>query len=203
MAKRCLIETCKREAETFCYHCSRDVCTKHYLEHKNWIQEQLHPLVDEMNLIYDRFRYGDQKSTVSELPYLTTVRNQLDRWRDNCHRQIDTTYERIRKQMQTIIDNYKLEETQKSTKNLETLEKLRQRLKDLLKDDDVTHRQLEIIKQQLDDIKKTEQEPIKYPNIRIITQKIEFDKYINITTDIKPSSDKLHTPRSTLNKYKC
>ena len=65
MAKRCLIEVCKREAETYCYHCSRDVCTKHYLEHKKWIQEQLHPLVDEMNTIYERFRHDDKKQSTS------------------------------------------------------------------------------------------------------------------------------------------
>lgn len=198
MAKRCLIETCKREAETYCYHCSRDVCTKHYLEHKSWTQEQLHPLVDETNLIYDRFRHGKEKATVSELPCFTTARRQLEKWREECHQQIDTTYDRVRKQIQTIIDTHQLEESQRTVKNLETLEKLRQQMRDLLKEESVTYRQLEMIKQQLEDIKRKEQEPIKYPNIRIISQKIDLDRCINIANE--KSQQTKDTPRVSLNK---
>ncbi len=46
-------------------------------------------------------------------------------------------------------------------------------MKELLKDGNVTYRQLETMKHQLEEIKKKEQELVKYPDIRIITQKID------------------------------
>ena len=191
MAKRCLIETCKREAETYCYHCSRNVCTKHYLEHKSWIQDQLHPLVDEMNLVYDRLRHDDKKTTTSVPQCWTTAWNLLDKWREDCHHRIDLTYDRVRIQVETIVEKYKVEETEKVSKNLDSLEKLRQKLNELLKEGDMTYRQLETMKQQLEEIKKKEQEPLKYPDIRIVSQKLEIEKCISVVTDLKQQQSKL------------
>ncbi|CAF1467720.1 unnamed protein product [Rotaria sordida] len=190
MAKRCLIETCKREAETYCYHCSNDVCTKHYLEHKQWIQEQLNPLVDEINFIYDRLHHDDKNQTKSIPQYLINVYSQLDKWNADCHNNIDIVCHRVRSQIENIVKSNQHEETQKVIYNLESLEKLRQQLKELLKEGDVTYRQLEIMKRQLEELKKKEQEPIRYPDIRIITQKIDVSKYIGVTTDVKYPTEK-------------
>lgn len=205
MAKRCLVETCKREAETYCYHCSHDVCTKHYLEHKKSIQEQLHPFVDEINLIYDRLRPDNKNQTSSVPQCFINACSQLDKWREACHHCIEITYDRIRHQINDIMENHKHDETQKAMKNLESLEKIREQLKELLKEGDVTYRQLETMKQQLEEIKKREQESIKYPDIRIITQKIDVDKCVSVTTNIKHPNEKQHQTRNTQdtssNKY--
>ncbi|CAF3167503.1 unnamed protein product [Rotaria socialis] len=190
MAKRCLIETCKREAETYCYHCSQDVCTKHYLEHKKSIQEQLHPLIDEVNSIYDRLNHGDKNRSKSFPHYFTDVYSQVDQWRADCHDHIDVVYHRARSQIETIVKTHQNELTQKVISNLESLEKMRQQLRELLKDGDVTHRQLEALKRQLEEFKKKEQEAIKYPDIRIITVKFDIEKHINITTVDKHSIEK-------------
>ncbi|CAF1478509.1 unnamed protein product [Rotaria sp. Silwood1] len=197
MAKRCLIETCKREAETYCYHCSNDVCTKHYLEHKKWIQEQLHPLVDEINFIYDRFHHDDKNQTKSIPQYLINVYSQLDKWKTDCHHHIDIVYHRVQSQIENIVKSHQHEETQKTNHNLELLEKLRQQLKELLKEGDMTYRQLETMKRQLEELKKKEQDPIKYPDISIITQKLDVEKYVSVTSDVKHSIEKQQQqPRS-------
>ncbi|CAF3102684.1 unnamed protein product [Rotaria sp. Silwood2] len=196
MAKRCLIETCKREAETYCYHCSNDVCTKHYLEHKKSIQEQLHPLVDEINFIYEHIHYDDKNKTKSIPQYLINVYSQLDKWKTDCYHHIDIVYQRIRSQIENIAKSHQHEETQKTIYNIESLEKLRQQIKELLKEGDVTYRQLETMKRQLEELKKKEQEPIKYPDIRIITQKIDVEKHVSVITDIKHPTEKQQQPRS-------
>jgi len=196
MAKRCLVETCKREAETYCYHCSRDVCTKHYLEHKKWIQEQLHPLVDEINLIYDRLHHGDKNQTTSVPQCLINAYSQLEKWREDCQHRINIAYYRVRDQIENIVEGHKHEEAQKAVKNVESLVKMRQQLNELLKEGDVTYRQLETMKQQLEEIKKKEQEPISFPDIRIITQKIDVDKCLSVTTGVKHSNEKKQQPRS-------
>ncbi|MCC7159916.1 MAG: hypothetical protein IT281_10325 [Ignavibacteria bacterium] len=190
MAKRCLIETCKREAETYCYHCCQDVCTKHYLEHKKSIQEQLHPLIDEMNFIYDRLNHGDKNQSKSLPHYCIDVYSQIDKWRADCHDRIDVVYRRARSQIETMVKSHQNETTQKAISNLESLEKMRQQLRDLLRDGDVTYRQLEEIKRQLEEFKKNEQGAIKYPDIRIVTEKIDIEKYISITIDDKHPIEK-------------
>lgn len=198
MAKHCSIETCKREAETYCYHCSHDVCTKHYLEHKNSIQEQLHPLVDQINLLYDRLRHDDQnKSTLSTSQSVINVRSQLDQWRDECHYRIDMIYDRVRQQIDGIVEGHNQEERQKREKNLKSLEEIREQLKELLKESDVTHRQLEAMKHKLEEIKKKEQEPVNYPDIRIVIDKIDLEKCVRLITENKPT--KL-TRNKSLNK---
>jgi hypothetical protein len=67
-----------------------------------------------------------------------------------------------------------------------------------LKEGDVTYRKLETMKHQLEEIKKKEQELVKYPNIRIITQKIDIDKCISVTTDIKHTNEKQQQPPRNL-----
>ena len=197
MAKRCLIEVCKREAETHCYHCSQDVCTKHYLEHKKWIQEQLHPLIDDMNLVYDRLSHNDKNEDASVPECLINAYNQLDNWHAECHQRIDIIYQRVRYQVENIVKTHRHNETQNMVHTLESLKKLRQQFQQLLKEDDVTYRQLETMKRQLEELKKKEQERIKYPDIRIITHKIDIDNLITVTTDTKHPSEKQQQPKDT------
>jgi uncharacterized protein with von Willebrand factor type A (vWA) domain len=167
------------------------------LEHKKSIQDQLHPLVDEINLLYDRLCHNNKNQTTSVPQCLINVCSQLDRWREDCHHRIDMTYDRVRHQMESIVENHKHDERQKTVKNLESLEKIREQLKELLKDGDVTYRQLKTMKHQLEEIKKKEQELVKYPDIRIINQKIDVDKCVSVATDIKHSNEKQQQSRST------
>jgi hypothetical protein len=183
------VEACKREAETHCYHCSRDVCTTHYLEHKKSIQEQLPSFIDEVNVIYERLRRSDKNQATSAPYYLVNVYNQLDQWRVDCHQHIDTVYQGVQNQIQSIAESHKHGETQKAVGILESLEKMREQLKELLTEGDVTYRQLETMKKQLEEIKKKEQEPINYPDIRIITEKIDVEKHARVTVESKNPID--------------
>jgi hypothetical protein len=183
------VEACKREAETHCYHCSRDVCTTHYLEHKKSIQEQLPSFVDEVNVIYERLRRSDKNQAPSASSYLVNVYNQLDQWRVDCHQHIDTIYQGVRNQLESIVESHKNEETKKPVGILESLEKMREKLKELLNEGDVTYSQLETMKKQLEEIKKKEQEPINYPDIRIITEKIDVKKHVRIIIESKHPID--------------
>lgn len=180
MARRCTTENCKREAETYCYHCSNDVCTKHYLEHKKSIQAELPWLTDEVNIFYDCIQRNRKSHRPSAPQCSIDAYNQLEKWRQECHEHIDTVCQRIRSQIEVIVDNYKIEQSQHTTKIIESLEKLRQKVNQLKKDDDVTYRQLETMKQQLDELKRKEKEPNKQSDLRLIAQKIDISKHINI-----------------------
>ena len=196
-----MVEACKREAETHCYHCSQDVCSKHFLEHKNSIQEQLPSFVDEVNVIYDRLRHAGQKESTFVPPTLLAAYGQLEQWRVDCHEQIDFVYNEFRLHIDDIVQNCKRQDTQKSMNLLQSLEKTREQMKEMLKDNDVTHRQLEVLKRQLETIKQMEQEPIEYPDIQVTTEKLDVRNHINIVTQAKTSFAEQKRPTSIFTKY--
>jgi predicted ribosome quality control (RQC) complex YloA/Tae2 family protein len=191
MDKRCFIEACKREAETYCYHCSQDVCSNHFLEHKKWVQEQLPSLVDEVNVMYDRLHPNDKHEETSIPKCLTDAHNQLDKWCADCHYHIDIVHRRVRSQIESIVERYKDEETRKAAKNLQSLEEMRQQLTELLKEGDMTYRQLETMRRQLEEVRKKEQELSSYPDIRVITQKLDVDKHVSITVDVQQAQESM------------
>jgi mevalonate kinase len=190
MDKRCLIESCKREAEAHCYHCLQDVCSKHFLEHRKWIQEQLPSLIDEVNIIYDRLRQHDKhpKSSIPEC--LMDAHNQLDKWRADCQHHIDVVYHRARSQIESIVQRQQEEYALKAMKNVESLGKMRQQIEELLKEDDVTYKQLEAMKRQLNEIKIKEQEMISDPDIRVTFKKIDVDKHVSVSVYVKQTPSK-------------
>ena len=195
-----MVEACKREAETHCYHCSQDVCSKHFFEHKKLIQEQLPSLVDEVNVIYDRLRQMNGKETTLVLPSLTAAYGQLEQWRVDCHRQIDLVYDHFRLQIDSISENHRHEENLKSKKLLESVEKMREQVREMLKDDDITHRQLETLRKQLVEIEQREREPINCPGIRLTTQKIDVKNHVNIVTETKLLVAEEQRPKKNMSK---
>jgi hypothetical protein len=203
MDKRCVIDACKSEAETYCYHCSQDVCSRHFLEHKNWIQEQLPSLVDQVNVMYDRLCYNDQHQKTSAPECLMDAHNQLDKWRADCHHHIDVVYHRARSQIESIVQRHQEEYALKAMKNVEPLEEMRQQLKELLKEGDITYRQLERMRRQLEEVRKREQEQKSFPHIRITTQKIDANKHVTVTTDAEHPIDVYQAATSTETTSQC
>lgn len=196
-----MVEACKREAETHCYHCSQDVCSRHFLEHKNSIQEQLPLFVDEVNVIYDRLRRAAEKESTFVPPSLLAAYGQLEQWRVDCHQQIDFVYNQFRLRIDDIVQDCKHQDTHKSMKLLESLEKMREQVNELLKENDVTHRQLEVLKRQLETIKQTELEPVEYPDIHVTTEELNVRNDIKIVNKTAASFAEPKRPKSVLGSY--
>ena len=183
MARQCKTNNCKREAEAFCYHCSSDVCFKHYLEHKKEIQDQLPGFVDQVNLLYEQLKHKNTNSSEKKPTFYTQAHNKLSNWRTECYQHIDTVYEKTLDQLNSLVKNYQNEVNQKSKNNVESLEKIRQQLNELLKEDDVTYQQLQTMRQQLQKIKQNEQEPTRYPEFSITTERIDVNRYVRVISN--------------------
>ncbi|CAF2906197.1 unnamed protein product [Rotaria sp. Silwood2] len=87
MATLCAIETCQRKSRGLCYCCNKNVCPDHFNEHVDSMNSQVNPLVDELNAAYD------QISTINMKDIISSGRQKLDKWRDECHIIIDRFYE--------------------------------------------------------------------------------------------------------------
>ncbi|CAF1312993.1 unnamed protein product [Adineta steineri] len=203
MTKDCLITGCKKQAATYCYHCSQDLCTSHSTEHKEWIQGQLLPIINDANTMHEHFHHCDKDQTMATLQCLTDVREQLDHWRSDCYHHIDSVYDQAQRQLALILEKHNAELTKKTTQNVESLKTIRRELGELLSEGNIAYRQIDKLKKQINEIKRNEQERINDPDIRIITQKLDVEKHVDIIWNVKPVEEELPKQRTTKTASSC
>ena len=79
-SSKCLIDDCKRDFDTVCAHCQGNFCSKHYIEHVKLANDDLIPLVDQLNSMIN---------TIQQLDPIQHSLQQLEQWREISHRYID------------------------------------------------------------------------------------------------------------------
>ncbi|CAF1573823.1 unnamed protein product, partial [Adineta ricciae] len=179
MTNECSIEKCRNLVDTYCYHCSQDLCTNHLNEHKKWIEKQLLPVVNQVNTMYEHLHQIDKNQTMVTLDYLNDIREQMDQWKVSCYQQIDDVYEQVQKQINTMVEKHRNQIIERAANNLESIKQLRRRLGALLKEDQIEYRLLDNIREELEGIEQTEHE-IDQPNIRILTEKLNVDNLVHL-----------------------
>ncbi|UJR13278.1 hypothetical protein I4U23_000298 [Adineta vaga] len=179
MVKECMIERCKNQADSHCYHCSQDVCTNHANEHKTWVEKQLLPVVNRVDTMYDHCHQIEKDQTMCTLDYLSDIREQVDQWKTDCYQQIDTIYDQVLSQIKNILEKHKTEIVERATNNLESIKQMRNQLGQLLKDDKIEYRLIENITEELEEIKQVEPE-INHPNIRIFTEQLNVENLVRV-----------------------
>ena len=137
-SSKCSVDSCKRDFDTLCGHCQKNVCSKHYIEHVKLANDELSPLADRLNsLIND----------VQQTTPLQHVLKQLEQWRSNAHRQVDRVCDERKQHLQKIV-GIKLAEQMKR------LQEIRQEVKELIDEGDASFKQIEKIKTAIDDCQK-------------------------------------------------
>ncbi len=77
MSRSCNINMCKRRCCVLCHCCNKNLCFNHLKEHRDLIQIQLNPLVNEINLINDQLMTLNAEIFVRRIDYLRNVITQL------------------------------------------------------------------------------------------------------------------------------
>ncbi|UJR19395.1 hypothetical protein I4U23_022525 [Adineta vaga] len=185
MAKQCWIQSCKNRAEGFCAHCSEELCHHHFMEHKEWLQEQLLPMIKHVNITCSRLQRCDMDQAIFTLNCLSDARHELNQWRSDCVRHIDDVYDRALQQITVSLEKHKKDAIEQNRQNLDSLSRIRRKLEKLLSSGNIAHRQLQSMKQQLHEIKRKEQEQNNHPDIRISTEKIDVDKFVTVVSNYK------------------
>ncbi|CAF1458715.1 unnamed protein product [Rotaria sordida] len=96
-SQMCSIETCKRSAHALCYCCQKSVCIEHLNEHSHRLNDQLLPLADDINDLFDRFN--------NVLLPQSAFCIELDNWREEAHQTIDHHCERKKQEFDKLIMN--------------------------------------------------------------------------------------------------
>jgi hypothetical protein len=100
-------DPCKRDAQALCFHCSKNLCRIHLLQHAQVIEEkarvELNLLADKFNELSSRFEDISIASDVIEKPF-----EELEKWSIGAHRKIDQIVENKRREINDMIGEYRM-----------------------------------------------------------------------------------------------
>ena len=98
--------SCKKTIQARCYHCGKDLCGAHLLEHIQLVQGKTQ---DELNSLVDQFNEASSRFAGLAIPprILDEPFSRLEQWREEAHRQIDLTTEMKRQELTAVIRRYK------------------------------------------------------------------------------------------------
>ncbi|CAF1359806.1 unnamed protein product [Adineta ricciae] len=79
---------CKKEIRAFCFHCSKNLCRAHLMQHTQLMEEstsaELNILADKFNELISRF-----EQVPTSMDILTESFRQIEKWRAKAHQRID------------------------------------------------------------------------------------------------------------------
>jgi hypothetical protein len=137
-SSKCRIDGCKRGFDTVCAHCQGNFCTKHYIEHAKLANDELIPLVDQLNSMIN---------TIQQLDPVHQAFEQLEQWRQISHRHIDEVCDETKREL-------KVEVQQKVEKQMKQLHNLSQQVKELIDEGDASFKLIEDIKRDIEECQK-------------------------------------------------
>ena len=92
-ARMCRIDSCGREAVTFCYHCQLDVCCAQFTQLSSMMMTDVYALADEINTLTDNMT--------------TSPIDQLQQWRDKSITLVEQVYKQKQVEKQKEISEIK------------------------------------------------------------------------------------------------
>ena len=143
----CEIVDCRRPAPAFCYCCLRNVCTVHFLEHIEQMKTKISPLSTEVTNTMANI----QQLTVEQLCQPLFI--QLKVWQAKMHASIDAIHVEKTKEIGEMMEVNKKKFDEHKGKQLETMIKLQEDVRQLDEDGYVTRERLESLQKQLEAIK--------------------------------------------------
>jgi hypothetical protein len=110
-------------------------------EHDESIISQVHPLVDEINIA------ADQLLNINIDEVIGNCRQKLDKWREDCHTLVDQFYQEKCGELQQRC-------VEKITKQQKEIEEIKAKINNLLREKEVTHEDIPLLKATINDIKR-------------------------------------------------
>ncbi len=139
----CEIENCQRISATFCHHCNKNVCRRHFNEHADQLLQELNPLCDKINEL------GEKISSFGVNEFKQQALNKLIQWRDESIQKINNLFELKRQKLDLLLQDNEELFLQRTASHSEVFNTLKNETTALVQEGDVTFKQLQILKQKL------------------------------------------------------
>ncbi|UJR29175.1 hypothetical protein I4U23_010389 [Adineta vaga] len=113
-------KNCDKDARAKCFHCSCDLCVKHFTEHTQFVENQM--ILNEFD---QKLSTLSISSRILENPFV-----ELEKWRLNAHKKLDQLAEEKRQEIQIKIAEYRTIFTKQICEQRSQIEILQQRFND-------------------------------------------------------------------------
>ena len=134
-------KTCKKTIQARCYHCDKDLCRVHLLEHVQLVEvktgDELNSLVDQFNQVSARFASMSISPRILEEPFA-----RLEQWREDAHKQIDQAAETKRQELTRTIKRYQRTFAMRKEQEMKKLHSNKEQLAMMLAESDATREQI-------------------------------------------------------------
>ena len=141
--------SCKRIIQARCYHCDKDLCRVHLLEHVQLVEEktrnELNSLVDQFNQVSARFASMSISPRILEEPFA-----RLEQWREEAHRQIDRITEAKRTELTGTIRRYRQAFATSNEQQVKKLDAKKEQLATHVAETEATRQQIEDLQSSVD-----------------------------------------------------
>ncbi|CAF1187161.1 unnamed protein product, partial [Adineta ricciae] len=141
MSQSCIIESCCSTLGILCHCCDKTFCPDHLDEHYESINEQLKPLVEEINLL------NDQIMNKTKMKLIGNCLDKLNQWRNESYKTINHFYE---KKCQELEEYY-----MKHTENQQIeINEIEPKLNKLIHEQNTTEEDIKLLKSTIDILKQ-------------------------------------------------
>ena len=132
MPQACAAMKCSHTSRGLCDCCQQQLCIQHLSEHNASLIAQLNPLTDEINLLHDCLKTLNLQKIVGD------GYKKLERWRIDCHRQINRFFEQKRQELDRLVE-------QKVEKQRKDLSRLQSKMVDLIHEQETTRQDIDAL----------------------------------------------------------
>lgn len=161
-------DSCKKEVQALCYHCSKNLCRTHLMRHAQLVEEkivsELHSLAGKINELLSRFSELSIPDDIREKPF-----DQLEVWRLKAHEVIDQIAERKHRELNYIIGKYHKSVLTENEERLEKLRTSKKMLAELIEEADASSTQLTNLQRSINEA-ETYLDTLKTPEIEFMYQ---------------------------------
>jgi hypothetical protein len=144
---------CKRDAQALCFHCSKNLCRIHLLQHAQLIEEktqvELNLLADKFNELSSRFKHIPISANILEKPF-----EELEKWSADAHKNIDQIVENKRREMNETIESYRTVFNMKNEEQIKKINDSKKLVAELTQEADASRKQMDELQASITEAEK-------------------------------------------------
>ncbi|CAF2959325.1 unnamed protein product [Rotaria sp. Silwood2] len=154
-SKVCEVEgtVCKKEVQALCYHCSKNLCRIHLIQHaqlmEDTIRTKLNALADKFNELSLRFDDISMSDNILKKPFV-----QLEKLRAEAHEKIDQIVENKRQELNNELDKYRKVFLAKNEEQLIKMNNSKKIITELIQESDASANQIADLQTSINETEK-------------------------------------------------
>ncbi|CAF0842257.1 unnamed protein product [Adineta ricciae] len=141
MSRPCEVQKCERLSRALCDCCGKHLCLQHLHEHNELLFAQLNPFIDGLNSLGEQLKMFNFHEKVRDCYW------KLEQWRVECHQTIDRFFEQKQQELGRNVMT-------KIEKHQEKITDIQIKLSKLIRDQDVTQRDLNFLSSAVNRLQK-------------------------------------------------